>query len=1024
MGFKFSVVVLLSFFCVFVSSGQGPQSHCVPPVFLQKPTPWADSLVQTMSLDQKIGQLFMVAAWSDPRNQSYDADGVEMLIRKFGIGGIIFFQGGPVRQARLTNRYQSAAEVPLMVGMDAEWGLGMRLDSTISYPRQLAMGAARDESLVYDFGIEMARQLKRLGVHISFSPVVDINNNPRNPVISNRSFGEDRDRVTRASYQYMNGLQDAGVLANAKHFPGHGDTDSDSHKDLPVIPYSRERLDSLELYPYHYLFNYGLSSVMIAHLYVPALDDTPNRPSTLSPKIVNGLLRGEMGFEGLVFTDALNMQGVTKYFSPGEADVQALIAGNDVILYPLNVAIAIEKIKLAIQEGRLTEVDITSKCLKVLRAKEWAGLNSLRPVRVESLVEDLNAPKALLMRKRIVEGSITVVRNDQSLAPLCYSDTARVALLIVGAADTTEFERTMARYARFDTFRMEKNPGLPYAMELRDKLIGYDLVVAALVNTSNKVSRNFGVTNESARVINSIGEETGVIMCLFANPYALQSLKELDEVETIVVGYQDDNETQRIVAEVLAGACTATGRLPVSTSPYFEVGDEAGLNDRTRLRWVSPIDLGLCGSFELSGGNLHRQTDVPLRPKGVPYKEDMMADRRGAEMGYEENCFRKVDEIALEGIRLKAYPGCRVLASWKGNVIYDKSFGHLDWDQRQRVTSNTVYDLASITKVVSSTLALMKLVEEGKVSMDSTLGCYIELPPGNPYHRVSLKAMLSHTAGFKAWIPFYQSTIQNGQLAKGVYTVHRDSLHCNQVADSLFIMNSYRDSIFQQILRTPISKDLTYLYSDLGYYFVQRIVEKESGVSLDEYVNSTFYRPLGLESMGYNPLTNIDAGRIAPTEWDKIWRKQHLRGFVHDQGAAMMGGVAGHAGVFSTAQDLAVVMQMLLDGGIYGGIRFLSPEIIDQFNTRYFEQNRRGLGFDKPSLSAGSGSTCKEASERSFGHTGFTGTMCWADPENGLVYIFLSNRVNPDAENNLLQTLDVRTRIQHEFYEVIESAGQ
>lgn len=968
----------------------------------------------------------MVAAWSDEKNTSYDPTGVENLIKKYGIGGIIFFQGGPGRQVNLTNRYQRASKIPLMIGMDAEWGLGMRLDSTISYPRQLALGAATDETLVYDFGHEMARQLRRIGVHVSFSPVVDINNNPRNPVISNRSFGEERERVTRYSYQYMKGLQDGGVMANAKHFPGHGDTDADSHKDLPVIPFSRQRLDSLELYPYHYLFNYGLGSVMIAHLYVPAIDKTPNTPSTLSKKIVTGLLREQMGFSGLVFTDALNMQGVTKFFKPGEADVQALIAGNDVILFPLNVGAAIEKIKAAIADGKLTEQDITNKCHRVLQAKEWAGAHKTKRISAKNLHADLNDARATAMQRRIVESSITVVRNNAQVGPICYSDTMKVAVVMVGESGPTVFETTMARYARFDTFRMEKTPGMNQAIELHDKLIQYDLVIAAMVGTNNRVSRNFGVTNESARLLNSVGRSTGVVMCMFSNPYAFFALKELDQIETILIGYQDDALTQQVMAEVLSGACTATGRLPVSTAPYFASGTGEQWTERTRLRWASPADLAFfCAPSVISKSYDHKTDDVmpgsARKPPG--YVEDMMSDKSAPVLLREFNCFEAVDKIALEGISKKAYPGCRILAAKDGLVVYDKSFGNLDWSGSTPVTAQTIYDLASITKVASSTLAMMKLVDEGKVKLNQTLGEFLDIPSDNPYSKVVIKEMMSHTAGFKAWIPFYQRTMQKGEYKPGVYNTTRTDQHTSQVADRMFILSSYRDSIFHEILKTPISKDKSYLYSDLGYYFIQRIVEKEGGMPLDSFVTTHFYRPLGLVHTGYNPLNRELKGEVAPTESDLNWRKQVVQGYVHDQGAAMMGGVAGHAGLFSTAQELAVIMQMLLNNGTYGGVRFLSREVISEFNTRYYPGNRRGVGFDKP-VRGGGGAACKSASDASFGHTGFTGTMCWADPSTGIVFVFLSNRVHPDAENKLIQSLDIRTRIQQEFYRVLNpSAG-
>jgi beta-N-acetylhexosaminidase len=1003
--------IFIFFILVFCQAGSAQNRHV--PVFLQAPTPWADSLVTTLTLEQKIGQLFMVAAWSDPKHQSYDAAGMELLIKKFGIGGVIFFQGSPVRQAQLTNRFQSISSVPLMVGMDAEWGLGMRLDSTISFPRQMTLGAVQDDRLIYEYGREMARQCKRLGVHVSFSPVVDINNNPRNPVISNRSFGENRELVTQYAFQYMQGLQDGGVLANAKHFPGHGDTDSDSHKDLPVIPYAAERLDSLELYPYYRLIREGLGSVMIAHLFVPELDSTPQLPSTLSKKIVHDLLQTQMGFEGLVFTDALNMQGVTKFYAPGDVDVKALQAGNDVLLYSLNVAKAIAKIKLAVDSGLVAEQVIHDKCLKILRAKEWAGLNQTQTIKTEGLIADLNNAYALNLKKRIIESSVTIVRNQGDLAPLCHSDTMKVAVVSIGAPADNEFSRTVSKYARVDLFSMDKNLDFQSAMKWHDTLVTYDLVVGAFLGTSNKASKNFGVSQESARILNAVAEKSTVAMAIFANPYAFGNLVDMENVQTVLVSYQDDVTTQQVTAEIMSGACTADGRLPVSVT-QFQQGHGISLLSASRLRWVSPSYLGICGGGSASFASTPKG-GTSGSTAGV-YQEDMMADQSNSSLKEDVNCFEKMDSIANAGIKAGAYPGCRVLLAKKGMVVYDKSFGFLDDGKTEKVTLHSVYDLASITKVVSSTLAAMYMVDKGLLDVYKTLGDYLDIPKDNPYAQVEIRAMLSHCAGFTPWIPFYQSTMEEGVWNDQIYRTTPEPGFSKQVAEGMYIADNYSSVMMETLLNTPISNDKSYKYSDLGYYFLQAVIEKLAGAPLDVFMTDTFYGPLGLQSMGYLPLQRMPIGRIAPTEFDKVWRKQTVRGFVHDQGAAMKGGVAGHAGVFSNAQDLAVIMQMLLNGGEYAGKKWLTKETIDLFNQRHFPGNRRGLGFDKPAFTPGTGSTCADAAASSFGHTGFTGTMCWADPESEMVYIFLSNRVHPDAENKRIQSLDIRTKIQHEAY--------
>jgi beta-N-acetylhexosaminidase len=1009
-------VIMIRKIVAFVLLGLtiGHRADAQKPVFMQSPTPWADSLFQNMTLDQKIGQLFMVAAWSDPKHASYNPKVIQSLISNYHIGGLIFMQGSPGRQAILNNQYQATSKVPLMIGMDAEWGLGMRLDSTISYPRQLTLGATNNEELIYAFGKEAAHQLTRLGVHVSFSPVVDINNNPKNPVISNRSFGEDKNLVTAYSLMYMKGLQDNGVLACAKHFPGHGDTDVDSHKDLPVIKHDVFRMDSVELYPYKVLLQQGLGSVMTAHLYIPSMDSTKNLASTLSKEIITNLLRKQMGFDGLVFTDAINMQGIAKFFKPGDAEVRALIAGNDVLLFSQNVPLAVERIKAAIADGTLTVAEIEDRCLRILRAKEWQGLNNYQPVKVAGLYEDLNNYQAQELRRKLVEQSITVLKNEDSMLPLQNLIGKKVAVVSVGVETPTDFQNTLAHYSTFTPYFMEKNPDFKKAMWWREELSQYDIVIAALLNTSNRTKTNYGVTNESARILNSVGEKTQVILSVFANPYALDVLKDLNNIESLVVAYQDDAMTQQVTAEVIAGAISADGSLPVTANNHYKIGNGYSTRGGQKLRWVNPIShreqqmLVAANPAKSNGGS----------PAG-DYEEDMMADGASSTQIFaSSNDIARIDAIALNGIKLGAYPGCRVLVAKNGAVVYDKSFGVLDNISKAPVTEQSVYDLASVTKIASCTLAAMKMVDDGLLDVNKTLGDYLDIPSNSDYSKIIIRDMLAHTAGLTPWIPFYQKTIKNGQLSTAIYRKAPEAGYSKQVAQDLYIMDTYSDTIFQMILKTPLTKERTYNYSDLGYYFLQRIVENQTNQTLDEYLKVNFYEPLGLSTMGYNPVGRIPVQNIAPTEKDNFFRSQHLQGYVHDQGAAMMGGVAGHAGLFSNAQDLAVILQMLLNGGTYGEKTYISKATIDLFNKRYYSGNRRGLGFDKPALIAGTGSTCKEASTMSFGHTGFTGTMAWADPSNGLVYIFLSNRVNPDAENKKIQSLNIRTDIQEEIYRI------
>ncbi|MBL7943164.1 MAG: hypothetical protein JNM00_10385, partial [Flavobacteriales bacterium] len=628
----FLTVAAWMFFLFTAVAQPGFHARVNKPCFLEQATPWADSVLAAMTVEEKIGQLFMVAAWSDEKHKDYDPAGIEKLIRDYHIGGLIFMQGGPVRQANLTNRYQRISKLPLLIAMDAEWGLGMRLDSTMSFPRQMTMGAIQDETLVYEFGLEMSRQCKRLGVHVSFSPVVDINNNPRNPVISNRSFGEDIEVVTRLSKLYMQGLQNGHVLAVAKHFPGHGDTEVDSHKDLPVIPHDKTRLQEVELYPFNQLIQDGLGGVMTAHLYVPAYEPTPNIPATVSPRIINDLLQREMNFDGLVFTDALNMQGVAKYYAPGELDLKALLAGNDMLLFSQNVPLAVNKIKTALDSGLISMQELDRHCLKILRTKEWTGAHLRTVIETDNLIDDLNTGEAELLRTNVIEESITVLRNGCNIIPVVPDANEKVAVVCVGGSAGNAFEAALSHYFPFDTFIMDKNPEFKTSIALHDTLCQYDLVIAAMMNTSNRAQKKFGLSNEAARILDAIGMSTDVVLCVFANPYGLDVLRDIDNIEGLVVAYQDDPATHGICAEAIAGALGVNGALPVTATADYHPGMGFSLPETGRLRWVSPEYVGLHTSCVLG-----KQPELPYGAASMNdhpeessrgYKEDMMAGNR------------------------------------------------------------------------------------------------------------------------------------------------------------------------------------------------------------------------------------------------------------------------------------------------------------------------------------------------------------------------------------------------------------
>jgi len=952
------------------------------PVFVKSENRWVDSIMQTLTPDQRIAQLFMVAAYSDIKKQKPEE--IKKLIKKYKIGGLIFFQGGPVRQAQLTNYYQSISKVPLLISIDGEWGLAMRLDSTVEFPRQMTLGAIQNDSLIYEMGKEIARECKRIGIHVNLAPVVDINNNPLNPVISNRSFGEDKYNVTRKSFMYMKGLQDEGVLACAKHFPGHGDTESDSHKTLPTINSSKERMDTLELYPFKELINKGLGSMMVAHLFIPAYDTTANQASTLSKNVVTDLLKNQLQFKGLVFTDALNMKGVSKFYKPGEVDVKALLAGNDVLLFSEDIPKAIAEIKKAIARGDISQQEIDDRCKKILEAKQWVGLNHYEPIKLKNLYNDLHNINAELINRRLTEQSITILQNKDNLIPLKNLEQLKIASLSIGYKRINAFQKMLCNYAPIVHFGIDRNAGKETVDSILKQLANYNLVIINIDSTNNSPAKNFGLSQQSVDVLKAVMRNHKVIVNVSANPYILPKLDSLQYADAVIMSYEDNNYTGSLSAQLIFGGISSKGKLPVTASPYFRIGSGMETQAPIRFKYTIPEELNI------DSKNLSR-----------------------------------IDSIAIKGIKEKAYPGCQVFVAKDGKVIYQKSFGYHTYEKKMPVKNDDLYDLASITKIAASIASIMKLVDEHKINIDNTLGYYLPYLKGTNKEDLIIREVLAHQAGLKDWIPFYLRTMdKKGDYKPGIYSITQSDSFPFRVAEKLYMNKNYADTMMMRIIDSPVSEKHKYKYSDLGYYLMQKIIEDQTKTTLNEYVKNSFYNPLGLPTMGYRPRERFSLDRIVPTEDDKKFRKQLVHGDVHDYGAAMLGGVGGHAGLFSDANDLAVMMQMYMQKGEYGGRRYIDSLTLKEFTKCQYcvtNNNRRAVGFDKPETNKEKDNpVCDCVSYLSFGHSGFTGTLAWADPEKQIVYVFLSNRVYPDVESNKLVKLGIRTAIQEVIYDAVK----
>lgn len=965
---KIGVLTLLCILMSFVL--HRPMMQAAPPIerglpdFMRSSTEWADSILSSLTLDEKIAQSFMIAA--TPNKGEDHLKKVDSIIETYKIGGVILFQGELENTRSAIKRFQKESDVPLLMGIDAEWGLDMRLWKGKRYPFQLTLGAANDIESTKTIATSMGADLKELGIHLSFSPVVDVNTNPNNPVIGFRSFGESPLSVAKHGRAMIQGLQENKILSCMKHFPGHGDTEIDSHKSLPTVNKTKQQLERFDWVPYRMGRLSGASAIMMAHLRIPSLDST-GTPSSLSKIIIQDILKGELKFDGLVISDALNMGAITKQYGKSEAVLKAYYAGNDVLLYPEEIQKSIELIASALESGLITEEEINEKCKKILRAKYYAIQEP----------SELTCPDDEVLEAAeftIYEKAMTIVKNNGAIP---VYDAIEKNLTINVGEDMDLFVDRVHDYSASDVFH--SYTGAEAILRYGSRWENYENIFVNIVASSMLPSNDYNYPKGWRALLDALPAEANVYVTMFGNPYVAQDETDFNNADAVILAFQNSEYSQDRAAQLIFGGYQSTTPLSITLNAIFQEGYFAETPVSSRLKFTVPMELGV-RRIELS----------------------------------------KIDSIAIKGIQEQAYPGCQVVVAKEGKVIYQKSFGHFTYDSLLSVDNSTIYDIASITKIAASTSSLMKLQSENNFSLDSTLGDYLgELTRGTAYERILLRDMMAHQARLSPWIPFYTSTLTEGMPDKMIYSqVPNDSMS-RPVAENLYILNNYEEEMYSRILRTNLRRHKKYKYSDLGYYFVKKIIEKNSGEELEDFVWNSFYEPMGLKTMGYHPLEKFSKSQIAPTEQDTYFRHQLVHGYVHDMGAAMMDGVGGHAGVFSTATDLAGFMQMFLNKGVYGGKRYLKEDVVDEYTSCQFcPNNRRGAGFDKPVRDLDGGPTCGLVSLSSYGHSGFTGTQVWADPANGINYVFLSNRVYPSGENWKIVQMDIRTDIQRVIYEL------
>ena len=934
---------------------------------------WVDSVYNSLTNEQRVGQLVNVRA--NLPNKAYFAE-IQELIEKYNIGGVTFFRTDAEPLLKQVNDWQAMAQTPLMVAIDGEWGLGMRLNDGISYPYQMTLGAIQNQELIGEMGRQIAEQCRRIGINIDFAPDIDVNNESKNPVIGMRSFGEDPKQVAQRGTQYALGLQNNGVLPTVKHFPGHGDTKNDSHETLPKIDKKLKEIKKTELYPFDYLIQKGVVGAMVGHLYMPAIEPQKNLSSSISKNVVSGLLKDEMGFEGIIFSDAMEMKGAYQGIHPDDVGLQALLAGIDVILMPMNPENTILNIVNQLDNEEVTN-RVEESCKKVLRYKYRLGIANYQPQSELFVDNDLHQTKYYNLKQRLYNEAVTMIRNEKEALPLDKSET--VAVVTFGKKDNVSVDLKTEGY-NVSSYLISNDLNKSATTKIINEIKSFRQVVVNIQNTSIYATRNFGITNYMVEFVKELSKNNKIILNIFACPYALDKFTFKKNPAAIIIGYEDTQYAVNAVVDVMVGKLNPTGKLPVTINKKYKVGD------------------GL--SFE-----------------GMLTPESLSVEL------IDNDYIKEIDSIALDGIKIGAYPGCQIFAMKDGKVIYDKCFGHFTYNNDHEVQSDDVYDIASLTKVFATTFAIMKLYDEGKISLESKLSDYFPYLKNTNKKDIKIIEVMTHQAGLTGWIPIYKTLLKDGQPDPDIFRKSIDEDHTVRVAKDMYISNDYKFDIYETVKSSDtISKK--YKYSDLGFYLLPKIVEMVADMPFEKYLEDNFYGPLNLNHIFYKPLRHIEIDKIAPTENDTYFRKQQLHGDVHDQAAALMGGVSGHAGLFANARDLAVMMQLLLNDGYANNRQFLSGYTIKKFTSAPFKDNlnRRGIGFDKPEVdpSVEYYTPAKQSSMRSFGHTGFTGTFAWADPENGLIVIFLSNRVYPDANNNKLSENDIRTKIHEMFYNAVK----
>ena len=904
---------------------------------------WVDATLRKMSADEKIGQLlfttyhgsFTATDAAAYRQMMHDVEDLHVggfiNVTQMSPLGIIKSQAYPT--AVLTNQLQAKSKLPLLIGADFERGAAMRLDEGTSFPTAMALAAGGNVEDAYTMGKVTTLEARAVGIQWIYAPVSDVNNNPGNPIINTRSFGEDPQRVAEYVASFVRGVEENGGLATAKHFPGHGDTAADSHIDLPVIRADKNRLEHLELIPFRAAISAGVSSIMTGHLSIPSLEPDPNTPATLSPNVLTGLLRKELHFEGLVVTDAMDMGGITTRFAPGEAAVRAVLAGADALLMPPVPDAAFEALQSAVKSGRISAERLDASVRRILQAKARVGLNKNKLVDLNAINQKFGSGAWQKEAQEISDRGVTLLRDSANRLPLSSAKPTR-ALLVAVYADPEPYpgedlERELrSRFDSLTTLRADTRFVKADTLKL-PPADSYDLAILALFVRVSDRKGNVDVPAEQAELAEKIFHPGKPVVTLgFGSPYLIENFPQ---AETWLAAFGISDVAQISVARALFGQIPIRGHLPV-TIPGISLKAGFGIQRPADPMTLQPIDAA---------------ADPRLRP---------------------------AYQVIEKAIADKAFPGATLAVGYKGRVAIH-SFGKLRYDaQAPSVMPQTMYDIASLTKVVATTTLVAKLVEGDfpvPLDLDAKIERYLpEWPAGGQKEwrsRVTVRHLLTHTSGLPPFKEYWRTSKSKQETLTRIFAEPLDY--------------------------EPGTKEV---YSDLGIILMAEIVERLTGRPLDELAKSHIFQPLGMRDTMYRPAKKLWP-QIAPTEIDNNLRHRLVQGEVHDENAFTIGGVSGHAGLFSNAHDLAAFCQMLLNGGSYAHQRILRRATVTQFTTpQQLSSGTRTLGWAVPTEGGSSGHFF---SEHSFGHTGFTGTSIWIDPDREVFVVLLTNRVNPTREN-------------------------